>query len=68
MLKLAGLTDAVTPGVTTVSVSAFETLGASVVFPVYEAVTLYTPVAANDVWRVAFPLASNVTVPSVVVP
>ena len=68
MLKLAGLTDAVTPGVTTVSVSAFETLGASVVFPVYEAVTLYTPVAVNDVWRVAFPFASNVTVPSVVVP
>jgi hypothetical protein len=49
MLKLVGFTDAVTPGVTTVSVSEFETLGASVVFPVYEAVTLYTPVAANDV-------------------
>ena len=67
MLKLVGFTDAVTPGVTTVSVSEFETLGASVVFPLYDAVTLYTPVAANDVWRVAFPLASNVTVPRVVV-
>ena len=29
--------------------------------------TLYTPVVANDVWSVAFPFASNVTVPSVVV-
>ena len=68
MLKLVGFTDAVIPGVTTVSVSGFDALGASVPFPLYEAVMLYTPVAANDVWRVAFPFASNVTVPSVVVP
>ena len=67
MLKLVGFTAAVIPGVTTVSVSVFETLDASLPFPPYEAVMLYTPVAANDVWRVAFPLTSNVTVPSVVV-
>jgi hypothetical protein len=68
MLKLVGFTAAVIPGVTTVSVSEFDTLGASVPFPLYEAVMLYTPVAENDVWRVAFPFASNVTVPSMVVP
>ena len=67
MLNLAGVTDAVIPGVTTVSVSVFDALGASVPFPPYEAVMLYTPVSGNDVWRAAFPLASNVTVPSVVV-
>lgn len=36
--------------------------------PPYEAVTLYTPVVANEVWSVAVPVASNDTVPRVVVP